>query len=209
MKHVLTAALSISALSIAALAGASATLAQTAPAASPASVQAGTYTIDSHHTLAQFGVTHFGINEFFGTFPGATGTLTLDPKNLAATKLDVTLPVATVSTTNATLDKELVSAYWFDAARFPDMRFVSTKVTRTGAKTATIAGTLTMHGVTRPIVLNATFNAAAVNPMNKAYTLGFKATGVIKRTAFGVSKYAPMVSDDTTITISAAFEKKS
>jgi len=209
MKHVLTAALSISALSIAALAGASATLAQTAPAASPASVQAGTYAIDSHHTLARFGVTHFGINEFFGTFPGATGTLTLDPKNLAATKLDVTLPVATVSTTNATLDKELVSADWFDAARFPDMRFVSTKVTRTGAKTATIAGTLTMHGVTRPIVLNATFNAAAVNPMNKAYTLGFKATGVIKRTAFGVSKYAPMVSDDTTITISAAFEKKS
>lgn len=205
MKHVIIA----TALSLAALVAASGTIAQTAPAGSPATVQAGTYAIDSHHTLAQFGVTHFGINEFFGTFPGATGTLTLDPKNLAATKLDVTLPVATVSTTNATLDKELVSADWFDAARFPDMRFVSTKVTRTGAKTATIAGTLTMHGVTRPIVLNATFNAAAVNPMNKAYTLGFKATGVIKRTAFGVSKYAPMVSDDTTITISAAFEKKS
>lgn len=204
MKTVVTAA----ALSIAALAAGSATLAQTAPASAPAGVQAGSYAIDSYHTLAQFGVTHFGINEFFGTFPGATGTLTIDPKNLAATKLDVTLPVATVSTTNANLDRELVSADWFDAARFPDMRFVSTKVTRTGAKTATIAGNLTMHGVTKPIVLNATFNAVATNPMSKAYTLGFKATGVIKRTAFGVSKYAPLVSDDTTITISAAFEKK-
>jgi len=204
MKTIVTAA----AMSIVALAAGSATIAQTAPASTPANVQAGTYAIDSYHTLAQFGVTHFGINEFFGTFPGATGTLTIDPQNLAATKLDVTLPVATVSTTNAMLDKELVSADWFDAARFPDMRFVSTKVTRTGAKTATIAGHLTMHGVTKPIVLNATFNAAATNPMNKAYTLGFKATGVIQRTAFGVSKYAPMVSDDTTITITAAFEKK-
>lgn len=199
MKSIITAALSIAALAVG-----SATIAQT----TPATVQAGTYTIDSYHTLAQFSVTHFGISDFFGTFPGAKGTLTIDPRNLATTKLDVTLPVATVSTTNATLDKELVSADWFDAARFPDMRFTSTKVTRTGAKTATIAGNLTMHGVTKPIVLNATFNAAAVNPMNKAYTLGFKATGTIRRTAFGVSKYAPMVSDDTTITITAALEKR-
>jgi polyisoprenoid-binding protein YceI len=194
----------VTALSIAALAAAPATSAQTAPATVPAA----TYVIDSHHTLARFGVTHFGINEFFGTFPGATGTLTLDPRDLAATTLDVTLPVATVSTANATLDRELAGADWFDAARFPAMRFVSTRVTRTGARTATIAGNLTMHGVTKPIVLNATFEAAAINPMNKAYTLGFRATGVIRRTAFGVSKYAPMVSDDTTITISAAFEKK-
>lgn len=199
MKKFIAAALSIAALG----AGATA-IAQTTSTA----VQAGTYVIDSYHTLAQFGVNHFGISEFVGTFPGATGTLMIDPRNLATTKLDVTIPVAKVSTTNETLDKELVSADWFDAARFPDMRFISTKVTRTGAKTATIAGNLTMRGVTKPIVLNATFNAAAVNPMSKAYSLGFKATGNIKRTEFGVSKYAPMVSDNTTITINAAFEKK-
>jgi len=202
MKNIIVAA-SV----IAALGAGSATIAQNATTNGPARVQAGTYSIDSSHTLAQFGVMHFGINEFFGTFPGATGTLTIDPKNIAVTKINVTLPVATVSTTNATLDKELVGADWFDAARFPDMRFTSTKVTNTGVKTATIAGNLTMHGVTKPIVLNAKFNAAATNPISKAYTLGFKATGVIKRTAFGVSKYAPLVSDDTTITITAAFEK--
>ncbi|KQN39303.1 polyisoprenoid-binding protein [Sphingomonas sp. Leaf407] len=204
MKHVITAA-----LSMVALAAASATIAQTAPAAAPATVKAGTYTVETYHTLVRFGVNHFGINEFFGTFPGATGTLTIDPKNLATTKLDVTVPVATVSTTNATLDKELVSADWLDAAKFPTMRFVSTGVTRTGPATANVAGKLTLHGVTRPVVLKATFNAAATNPMSKAYTLGFKATGVIKRTEFGVSKYAPLVSDETTLTISAAFELKS
>lgn len=174
----------------------------------PATVQAGTYAIDSAHTLVQFSVDHFGISDYFGTFPGAVGSLTIDPRNIATAKLDVTVPVASVSTTNATLDKELVSADWFDAARYPSIRFVSTRVTRTGGNGATVTGNLTLHGVTRPVTLNATFNAAAVNPLSKAYTLGFKATGIIKRTEFGVSKYAPLVGDETTLTITSAFEKK-
>jgi polyisoprenoid-binding protein YceI len=174
----------------------------------PAAVQAGSYAIDSSHTLVQFSVNHFGISDYFGTFPGATGSLTIDPKNIATAKLDVTVPVASLSTTNATLDKELVSADWFDAARYSSIRFVSTKVTRTGPSAATVTGNLTMHGVTKPVTLAASFNAAAVNPLSKAYTLGFKATGVIKRTEFGVSKYAPLVSDETTLTITSAFEKK-
>lgn len=174
----------------------------------PAAVQAGSYAIDSSHTLVQFSVNHFGISDFFGTFPGASGSLTINPRDISTAKLDVTVPVASVSTTNATLDKELVSADWFDAARYPSIRFVSTKVTRNGADAATIVGNLTMHGVTKPVTLQATFIAAAVNPLSKAYTLGFKATGVIKRTDFGVSKYAPLVSDQTTLTITSAFEKK-
>ena len=98
-------------------------------------------------------------------------------------------------------------ADWLDAAKYPAMRFVSTKVTRTGKGTATITGNLTLHGVTRPATLNASFHAAAVNPMKKAYTIGFNATGTIKRSDFGVSKYVPLVSDETKLTITAAFEK--
>ena len=195
-----------SAIAFVALAGSAPLVAQANH--DPASVQTGTYAIDSSHTLIQFSVNHFGINDYFGTFPGATGTLAIDPKNMASAKLDVTVPVASLSTTNAVLDKELVGAEWFDAAQYPSIRFVSIKVTRTGASTATIAGNLTMHGVTKPVTLAATFNAAAVNPLSKAYTLGFKATGTIKRTDFGVSKYAPLVSDTTTLTITSAFEKK-
>jgi len=173
-----------------------------------AQVQAGQYALDSSHTLVRFTVDHFGISEFFGTLPGASGTLSIDPKAIAATKLDVSVPVASVSTTNKTLDEELVGAEWFDAAKYPTMRFVSTKVVKTGAGTANVTGNLTLHGVTKPVTLKATFKAAAVNPMKKAYTLGFNATGVIKRTEFGVSKYAPLVSDETTIAITAAFEKQ-
>lgn len=170
-------------------------------------VQAGTYRTDPNHTLVQFDVNHLGFSEYFGIFPGATGTLTLDPKAIEATKLDVSLPVKRVSTTNATLDGELRGAEWFDAAKYPTIRFVSTSVTKTGPATARITGTVTMHGVSKPLVLDASFGGAGVNPLSKAYTVGFKATGHIKRTEFGVSKYAPLVGDDVTLTIAAAFEK--
>jgi polyisoprenoid-binding protein YceI len=133
-----------------------------------AQVQAGQYALDRSHTLVRFTVDHFGISEFFGTLPGATGTLSLDPKAISATKLDVTVPVATVSTTNKTLDEELAGAEWLDAAKYPMMRFVSTKVVKTGANAADVTGNLTLHGVTRPVTLKATFKAAAVNPMRPA-----------------------------------------
>ncbi|KQM13873.1 YceI family protein [Novosphingobium sp. Leaf2] len=202
MKHIAAATLAIATLAVGAP-----IIAQQANT-SAASVQAGTYAIDSAHTLVRFTVDHFGISEFFGTLPGATGTLSIDPKNVAAAKLDVSVPTASVSTTNKTLDDELVGAEWLDAAKYPQIRFVSTKVLKTGPSTADITGNLTLHGVTRPVTLKARFKAGAINPMKKVYTIGFTAEGMIKRTAFGVTKYAPLVSDDTQIAITAAFEKK-
>lgn len=174
----------------------------------PSTVQAGTYAVETHHTLAEFTVNHFGFNDFFGVIPGATGSLTINPANLAVTKLDVSLPVSGISTTNATLDGELTSADWFDAAKYPTIHFVAHKVTKTGERTARIEGDVTMHGVTRPLTLDATFGGSGVNPMSKAFTIGFSATGTLKRSEFGVSKYVPFVSDEVRIKISAAFEKQ-
>ena len=174
---------------------------------SPLAVKAGTYKTDPNHTLVGFDVNHFGFTEFFGMFPGATGRLTLDPKAIAATKLDVSVPIARVSTTNATLDGELRSAEWFDAERYPSARFVSARVTPTGPRTAKITGTITLHGVSRPLVLDATFGGAGANPLSKAYTVGFQASGHLKRSDFGVSKYVPLVGDEVKLTISGAFEK--
>lgn len=197
----LALALSLPALGVPALVSAQATLA-------PSAVAAGTYAVESNHTLAEFTVSHFGFTDFFGVIPGATGTLTLDPKNVAATKLDVSLPVAAISTTNATLDGELKSADWFDAAKYPTIRFVATKVVQTGERTAKIEGSVTMHGVTRPLTLDATFYGAGLNPITKGNTVGFSATGTLKRSEFGVSKYVPLVGDTVQLKIAAAFEKK-
>ena len=174
----------------------------------PEDVQAGTYTVDSKETLVRYGTIHMGVSEFWGTFPGAKGTLMIDPKALGDAKLDVSVPIATVSTTNKDLDAQFLSSPFFDAAKYPQMRFVSTSVPPTGPTTAKGAGDLTLHGVTRPIVLDATFTGAGPNHFTKVFTIGFKAQGRINRSDFGIGKWVPVVSDATTIDISAAFEKK-
>lgn len=203
MTHLRPAALAtgLAAALVLAAAGAAA-----APVA-PASVQAGAYKIEPTHTRVLFAVDHFGTSTWYGDFTHASGTLTLDPKAPAASKLEVSVPMETVSTTNSVLDGELKSADWFDAAKFPAMTFKSTKVTPTGPATADVAGELTLHGVTKPVVLHAKFKGAGVNPLTKAYTVGFDATGRIKRSEFGVTKYVPIVGDEVDLILSAPFVK--
>ncbi|HWU03763.1 MAG TPA: YceI family protein [Novosphingobium sp.] len=174
----------------------------------PAAAQGGTYKVESSHTRVNFTVNHFGFTDWYGDFANATGTLELNPKAIGTSKVDITIPVASVSTTNAKLDEELKSPMFLDAAKYPEIHFVSKQVVRTGPRTARILGELSFHGVTRPVVLEASFNAGGVNPMDKAYTLGFNATAKFKRSDFGVKTYVPVVSDEVTLRISAAFEKQ-
>jgi polyisoprenoid-binding protein YceI len=179
------------------------------PALGPDNIPAGTYVIDTKETQARYTTNHMGFTEFSGIFPGATGKLTIDPKQLAATKLEVTVPMAGLETTNRELDHVLFSDQFFDGDKFPRLKFVSTSVTRTGPRTAKVAGDLTMHGITKPVTLDVTFNGAGPNSFKKnVLTMGFRAEGVVKRSDFGMGKYVPVVSDETTISISAAFEKE-
>ena len=179
-----------------------------APASSnPASVQAGSYKVDADHTQVLFGVSHMGFSTYSGRFSGVNGTLQLDPRRIAATRLDITVPVASVSTTSEKLDGELRSADWLDAGKYAQMRFRSVRVTPTGASRARIDGELTLHGVTRPLILQARFVGAGANPLSKAYTVGFEATGTLSRSAFGVKTYVPVIGDRVTLTIAGAFEK--
>ena len=174
----------------------------------PAAVQAGSYGVEPYHTRVQFAVSHMGFSEWYGDFTGATGTLVLDPAAVGKARVDITIPVASVSTTNSKLDGELRSADWFDAATYPDIRFTSSKVQPLGKGKARIAGNLTFHGVTRPVVLAANFVGSGTNPLDKAYTVGFNATAQIKRSDFGVKTYVPLIGDEVSIRISAAFERK-
>jgi polyisoprenoid-binding protein YceI len=173
----------------------------------PAAVTAGAYVVEPNHTRVQFSVLHMGFTHWFGDFAGASGSLTLDPKKVTASKVDITIPTGSVSTTNVKLDGELKSDVWFDVTRFPTIHFVSTKVVRTAANKATITGNLTFHGVTKPVVLAATFNGAGVNPQDMNYTVGFDASTTFKRSEFGVKTDLPLIGDETTLRISAAFEK--
>lgn len=194
----------------AALAGAAllALSATAAIAADPASVPAGTYALETNHARVAFAIDHMGFSTWYGDFTGAKGTLTLDPKNVAGSRLDIAIPTASISTTNTVVDGELKDPTWFDAAKYPTITFRSTSVASTGADTAKVTGDLTFHGVTKPVTLDVKFHGAGANPMSKAYTVGFDATGSLKRSDFGVSKYVPLVGDKVDLIISAPFEKK-
>lgn len=185
-------------------------LAATSAAAqlAPDDIAPGTYTIDSKETLVRYATIHMGFSEFWGTFAGATGTLSIDPKALGTSRLEVKVPIALVETTNRELDHELFSDEFFDGETYPYMKFVSTEVIRTGGKTARVTGNLSMHGITKPMTLDVTFTGAGPNALSKVPTIGFRAEGKVKRSDFGMGKYVPIVSDETTIFISAAFEKK-
>jgi polyisoprenoid-binding protein YceI len=200
------------ALALAPLAAlASLALASLVPGAAPAAepmARPGTYALEPNHTEVLFGVGHFGFSTYYGQFPGASGSLTLDPANPAASHLDVSIPVAGVWTASAKLAEELRSADWLDAAAYPTMTFHSTMVTPTGPTTADVTGDLTIHGVTRPVTLKATFTRGAVFPMNQKYMIGFQVTGHLKRSDFGVSKYVQYgLADDVELIISAPFER--
>ena len=182
--------------------------AQSAANTDPAAVQAGAYVLETSHARVLFATSHMGFSTWYGGFAGATGTLKLDPANAAASALEVSIPTANVTTTNAKLDDELKGPAWFDAAQFPTITFKSTKVALTGPTTAQVTGDLTFHGVTKPVTLDATFKASGTNPLSKAYTVGFEVKGKIKRSDFGVKTYVPLIGDDVELTISAPFEKK-
>ncbi len=173
----------------------------------PGKIEAGTFKVDPDHTLISFSVEHFGLSTYYGRFETPTGTLTLQPKTPAASTFDITVPVATVSTPSAKLTDELKSADWLDAEKFPTMTFHSVSVKTTGTTTADVTGDLTLHGVTKPVTLHVKLHAAGPNPVFKIYTIGFDATGQLKRSDFGVTKYLPVIGDEVTLTISAAFLK--
>jgi polyisoprenoid-binding protein YceI len=177
--------------------------------ADPAAVKSGGFKLEPAHTQVGFAMSHLGISNYTGVFHDAAGTLTLDAANPGISKLSVTVPVASLQTTVPALDTELKGKGWFDAAAFPTATFVSTRVTRTGANTATIEGDLTLHGVTKPVKLDAQLVGSGVNVLNKVYSVGFVAKGSIKRSDFGIKTYLPVLADDVDLTIQAAFEAQS
>jgi len=177
-------------------------------------VTAGTYAADSAHTMVVWEVDHLGFSKYTGIFGDVTGTLVLDPKNPAASKVEVTIPVAKVTTANAGLTSHLLRAGkdggkpdFFGAAP-ADAKFVSTSVVvDADGDEAKVAGNLTLNGVTKPVTLDVDFHGAGMG-MNKKETVGFEAETTIKRSDFGINMGIPYVSDAVELEIHAAFEKQ-
>lgn len=176
-------------------------------------VTAGTYTADPGHTLVGWRVNHFGFSDYFGIFGNVSGTLELDPANIEAAKLDVTIPVSKVVTASEGLTAHLLrdgqngNPPDFFGANPADAHFVSTQIRKTGDTQALITGDLTLNGVTKPVSIMAEFTGAGKNPFSQKETVGFKGWGRIKRSDFNVNFGLQVVSDTVDLDITAAFEK--
>jgi polyisoprenoid-binding protein YceI len=159
-----------------------------------------TYQMDPAHTdvIAQW--SHFGFSNPSMHFGQADGVLVYDADNVAASSVQVTLPLSSMNSFTAKFDEHLRSADFFDAAKFPSASFKSTQVEAAGEGRLKVTGELTIKGITKPVVLDVTLNKVGENMM-KQPTIGFDAVTTIKRTDFDVGMYAPAVSDEVRIRI--------
>jgi polyisoprenoid-binding protein YceI len=170
-------------------------------AAVTAQAEPVTYKLDPGHTNVLFSWNHFGFSNPTANLGLSEGTLVFDEKNPAKSSVEVTLPLANLDTHVTKLDEHLKKPDFFDADKYPTATFKSTKVQAVGGNKYKVTGDLTVHGVTKPVVLDATLNKSGVHPMMKVQTVGFDATALVKRSDFGMGAYVPNVSDDIKIRI--------
>ena len=173
-----------------------------------ASSYAGDVTIDKTHTQIVFSISHFGFSDTYGTFKEFDGTISINDETPETSTVDFTIQTASIDTYYAKRDEHLRGKDFFDVQKFPTMRFVSTKVERTGDKTAKLHGDFTMKGVTKPITLDVTLRKQGMHPIVKRESYGFTATGTIDRTDFGFDTYAPAIGADVSFTIETELNTK-
>ncbi|HGE5007009.1 TPA: YceI family protein [Legionella pneumophila] len=161
-----------------------------------------TLTLDNQHTYVLWKVKHLGFSTQAGKWY-ASGQLVLDKDNPQQSKVNVTIKVDDIVTGIPELDKHLKGKLFFDTKQFPTATFVSNRVEVMGENKAKIYGMLTLHGVTKPIILNVILNKAGINLLNDRETAGFSATTSLKRSDYGIKALIPEVGDDVEIEIEA------
>lgn len=159
------------------------------------------YKIDPTHTATVFSWNHFGFSTPSANFTDIQGTIKVDNAKPSNSSVEVTIPLSSVNTNVVALDKEFQEEAWFNAAKYPNITFKSTKVETKDKKHFKITGNLTVKGVTKPVVLDAVLNKQGEHPMAKVPAIGFNATTSFNRSAFGIGNYVPNVGDKITVNI--------
>jgi polyisoprenoid-binding protein YceI len=183
-------------------------------ASTPGAVPAGAYTLDKAHASLTFRVDHLGFSNYTARFKRFDAQLQFDPADVTASSVTATIDPRSLDLDSppAGFTEALLGEQWLDAAKFSQMTFHSTKVESTGANTFRITGNFTLHGVTQPVVLDATYNGGYEgHPMDPHARIGFSAHGSLLRSAFGIAYGIPApgttmgVSDQVDVIIEAEF----
>lgn len=165
-------------------------------------VHATTYVVESHHTQGVVRWDHMGFSHPTAQFTRVEGTLVFDPSRPAASSVRVTIPMAALGTGVPDLDDDFRSSAFFDYAKYPQATFRSRKVEAAkGQGHFYVTGDLTLHGITRTVVLDAKLNRIGRNLRSGVAAVGFEATTRLKRSDFGVGRFVPAVSDEVDIHI--------
>ena len=172
-------------------------------AAPMALAQYSTWNSDPNHSEVDFNIRHGGVSNIHGRFGNVNAALVYNEADVTKSTVTATIDVGTVNTGVAARDTDLASERFFEAAKFPFATFTSTNVAKNGSK-LTVSGNLTLHGVTKPVVLDVEGPSIPVEGTkdHKAHS-GFTAATTISRTAFGIGSAVPqaMIGDDVKLTI--------
>jgi polyisoprenoid-binding protein YceI len=171
--------------------------------------QSSTWIPDKAHSGVDFSILHMSLSKVRGHFGNIGGTIVLNEPDITKSTVNVTIDLNTVDTGVAARDGDLKSANFFDVAQFPTATFVSTSIVKNGSS-LTVSGNLTLHGLTKPVVLEVEGPTGPVPGMDKKPHSGFSATTTISRTAFGIAtKYpAAVVDDEVRLTIDLDLAKQ-
>ncbi len=211
MSRPFASKLAYGALAVALLTAPAALAAPGVSSTKPADLPAGHYVLDKTHASVVAKIKHMGFSNYQFRFTKVDASFDYDPKAPEAAKISVTIDPASVDTATGAdafglkFNKELAGDGWLEANKFPTATFVSTKVEPATGK---VYGDFTLHGVTKPIVLDVTFNGVGSGFVPGSVKTGFSASTTIKRSEFGVTKYVPLVGDDVQLNIEVEFDKK-
>lgn len=175
---------------------------------------AGVYTLDKTHASITWKVSHLGLSNYTARFTDFDAQINFLPDKLEQSVVTATINPASIKTDypypeKKDFDKKLVEkSEWFNVSAFPTITFTSTNIVLSGGDKAVMTGQLTFLGITKPVSLDVTFNGAMKRqPFSKKPTLGFSASGSIKRSEWGMATYVPNIGDEVSLLIEAEFAK--
>ena len=169
----------------------------------------GAYELDPDHAALHFRINHLGFSTFIGRFERFGASLDFDEADPASARVEALIDMTSLDVANDDFAETLLGPQWFEAAEFPQARFVSTAVTVTGDNAGTLTGDLTLHGETHPVTLDIVFNGGGRDRLRGgAYIAGFSARGMISRAAFGVDRFSGLIADEVEIEIEAEFKRQ-
>lgn len=169
--------------------------------AAGAAAQSGTWQIDPNHSAAQFSVKHLGVSTVRGAFTKVSGSATYDPSDPSKTTLNATIDASSVDTRVQMRDNDLRSPNFLDVQKYPTITFQSKQTKAAGAGKLQITGDLTIHGVTKEVVLDVDGPSAPIKDPWGNQRIGASASTKINRKDFGVNGAPGAVGDEITITI--------